>query len=141
MLHVGHGRALSACLRAAATAENVRLQCRLLPPTHPGESPATKSSLPRSPDFLVRLLTLTALFSAAAVYEAAHLSSLASSEVWVHLRTGIWILQNHAIPHTGLFSQYSNLPWNDSSWGFDVLLGAAYHLFGLRAIPFVLMVL
>jgi hypothetical protein len=70
----------------------------------------------------VRILALIVLFSASAIYESTHLSALAGSEVWVHLRTGIWILQNHAIPRTGLFSQYSNLAWNDSSWGFDLLL-------------------
>ncbi len=90
---------------------------------------------------LVRLLVLTALFSAAAVYEGVRLFALTTPEVWVHLRTGLWILQNHSIPHAGLFSQYSNLPWNDASWAFDVLLGVTYRLFGLRAIPILLMVL
>jgi hypothetical protein len=89
----------------------------------------------------LRLLALVVLFSTAAVYESTDLSSLAGSEVWVHLRTGIWILENHAIPRTGLFSQYSNLVWNDSSWGFDLLLGAVYNVFGLRAIPILLMLL
>ena len=73
--------------------------------------------------------------------KAVNLSAVTTPEVWVHLRTGLWILQNHSVPHSGLFSQYSNLPWNDSTWAFDVILGAAYHLFGLRAIPILLMVL
>jgi hypothetical protein len=89
----------------------------------------------------LRLLALVVLFSTAAVYESTDPSSLAGSEVWVHLRTGIWILENHAIPRTGLFSQYSNLVWNDSSWGFDLLLGAFYKGFALRAIPILLMLL
>jgi hypothetical protein len=86
-------------------------------------------------------VALVVLFSAAAVYESTRLNALTGSEVWVHLRTGIWILENHAIPHTGLFSQYSNLAWNDSSWGFDLLLGAAYKFLGLRTIPTLLMLL
>lgn len=130
-----------ACLRAAETEEGVRLQCRVLPPTHPEESLAAERSFLRSASFLVRLLVLTALFSTAAVYECAHLTALTSSEVWVHLRTGVWILLNHSVPRSGLFSRYSNLPWNDSNWGFDVLLGLAYRLLGLRAIPISLMVL
>jgi hypothetical protein len=89
----------------------------------------------------LRLLALVVLFSAAAVYESTHLSALTGSEVWVHLRTGIWMLENHAIPRTGLFSQYSNLAWNDSSWGFDLLLAAAHKHLGLRAIPILLMLL
>lgn len=88
----------------------------------------------------MRLLALTALFSAAAVCEGVHLSAVTTPEVWVHLRTGLWILQNHSVPHTGLFSQYSNLAWNDSTWAFDAMLGAAYRLLGLRAIPILLMV-
>ena len=89
----------------------------------------------------LRFLALVLLFSAAALYESRHLSALSASEVWVHLRTGSWILQNRAIPHTGLFSQYSNLAWNDSSWFFDLLLGVAYKLLGLHAIPILLMLL
>ena len=90
---------------------------------------------------MVRILALTVLFGAAAVYEAIHVSAILASGVWVHLQTGLWILQNHAFPHTGLFSQYSNLPWHDASWSFDVLLGLMYRAFGLRAIPFLLMLL
>ncbi|MGP8093894.1 MAG: hypothetical protein ACLP72_11290 [Candidatus Sulfotelmatobacter sp.] len=88
---------------------------------------------------VLRLLLLVLLFSASAVYEATHVSALSTSDVWVHLRTGTWILQNHAVPRTGLFSQYPNLPWNDSSWGYEVLLAAAYRVLGLRALPILLM--
>lgn len=90
---------------------------------------------------VLRLLALVLLFSASAVYESTHLASLNGVEVWVHLRTGIWMIENHAIPHTGLSSQYSNLPWDDSTWGFDLLLGVAYRIFGLRALPLLLMTL
>jgi len=96
---------------------------------------------PFSMQSLIRIVVLVVLFSAAAVYEAVHLSALTAPEVWIHLRTGSWILENHAVPHTGLFSQSSNLSWRDSSWGFDLLLVLAYKLLGLRAIPIVLMVL
>jgi len=89
----------------------------------------------------VRIFALTALFASAAVYEAIHLSAILAIGVWVHLRTGLWILQNHAFPHTGLFSQYSSLSWNDASWSFDLLLGLGYRAFGLRAIILLLMLL
>ncbi len=88
-----------------------------------------------------RGLALTILFSAAAVYEAVHVSALLAPGIWEHLRTGLWMLQNHMIPRTGLFSQYPNLPWTDSSWAFDLLLAAAYRLVGLRALPILLMLL
>ena len=90
---------------------------------------------------VTRILALTALFSAAAVYEASHLLALFNSDVWLHLRTGVWILDHRLVPHTGLFSQYSHLSWNDASWAFDAILGALYKLRGLRAIPAALMML
>jgi hypothetical protein len=88
---------------------------------------------------VLRVLMLVLLFAGAAVYESVHLSSLTSSEVWVHLRTGTWMLENHAVPRSGVFSQYPNLPWTDATWGFDLLLGIAYRIFGLRGIPLLLM--
>ena len=87
------------------------------------------------------MLALVLLFSTAGLYESVHTSSLQASEVWAHLRTGTWMLEHHAIPRSGLFSQEPGLPWNDSSWLFDLLIGAVYRLFGLRAIPLLLIVL
>ena len=87
----------------------------------------------------LRVLMLVLLFWAAATYESVRLSGLTSSDVWVHLRTGTWMLENHALPRSGIFSQYPNLPWTDVTWGFDVLLGIAYRIFGLRAVPLLLM--
>jgi hypothetical protein len=89
----------------------------------------------------VRVLALAVTFTAAAAYEALHLSALTDNDIWWHLRTGLWILQNHAIPHNGLFSQSAALPWIDSSWGFDVLVAACYRLFGLAGLPILLMLL
>lgn len=87
----------------------------------------------------VQAAVLLLLFTTAAWIEAAHITALADPDVWWRLSTGNWIWQNHAVPHYGLFSQYSNLPWTDSSWLFDVLLAAAYKLMGLRALPVLLM--
>jgi len=81
---------------------------------------------------------MTALFVAAGILEARSVSSLAakgSSDVWWHLRTGLWILQNHTLPHAGLFSQMAERPWRAVSWIYDVKLAVFYRLLGLRAIP------
>lgn len=86
-----------------------------------------------------RIAALSAVFGISAAYEARHLSALKSVEVWSHLQTGLWILQNHSIPRTGLFSQYSTLPWIDSSWLYDLILASVYKAVGLRAIPLALM--
>ncbi len=84
---------------------------------------------------LLRVPVLLLLFSWAGIYEAYHLTALKDYDIWWHLRTGIWILHNHAVPHTALFTQYSRQPWIAYSWGFDVLTAFFYKLFGLRGIP------
>jgi hypothetical protein len=89
---------------------------------------------------VVRVVALALLLTASATYEAKHLTALFDTNVWLHLRTGTWILETHSVPQSGLFSQSSNLPWMDSSWGSDVVLAVCYRFFGLRAIPLLLMI-
>jgi hypothetical protein len=84
-------------------------------------------------------ILLIALFTVAGVFEAVRLTALKGTDIWLHLRTGTWILQNLSVPHNGLFSQYSDSRWIDHGWGFDVLTAAAYKLMGLRALPLLLM--
>jgi hypothetical protein len=78
------------------------------------------------------------VFSASSVHEAFHVSAVTGTEVWIHLRTGLWIVENKAAPHTGLFSQYSDSPWIAHSWAFDLIIAVVYKLVGLRAIPILL---
>jgi len=83
------------------------------------------------------------LFATAGVVETRRLSSLpalANSDIWWHLRTGIWMLENHGVPHSGLFSQSTDLPWSAPSWGYDVLLALGFRLLALRSIPVLLIV-
>jgi len=87
----------------------------------------------------LQLTVLVVLLSLAPVVESIRLSALSSVDVWWHLRTGLWILQHHGFPRTGLFSQYSSLPWHASSWAYDVTLAAAYKVLGLGAIVILLM--
>jgi hypothetical protein len=89
----------------------------------------------------LRTAVLLGLFTFAALYQAAHLSALADPDIWWHLSTGTWMLQNHAIPHNGLFSQSASLAWVDSSWGFDLLVATASRVLGLRGLPVLMMVL
>ena len=86
-----------------------------------------------------RLLVLVLLLTTSAVWEARHISAFSSDEIWRHLRTGAWILQNHAVPRTGLFSQLATSRWVDFSWLYDALCGAVYALLGLKAVPLLLM--
>jgi hypothetical protein len=86
----------------------------------------------------VQLTLLVLLFASGAVAESMRLNSV-GADVWMHLRTGLWILQEHSIPRTGLFSQSPELPWTDLHWMYEAFLASAYKFLGLRAIPFVSM--
>ena len=86
-----------------------------------------------------RLVILVLLLTTSALWEAQQIWAFSSDAIWCHLRTGRWILQNHAIPRTGLFSQLSNSRWIDFSWLYDAFCGAVYALLGLRAVPLLLM--
>lgn len=88
----------------------------------------------------VRVIALATTFTAFAVYQSRRLLALTNNDIWWHLRTGLWILENHAIPRSGLFSQ-STLPWIDASWGFDALAALFYHVGGLAGLPILLMCL
>lgn len=91
---------------------------------------------------LPQTLIMVLLFATAAVFEAKNpssLTSLANSDIWLHLRTGIWILQNHVVPHSALFSQSPESPWAAASWGYDLKVAFAFRVLGLRSIPLLLM--
>ncbi len=90
----------------------------------------------------LRIAVMALLFSSAAMLEAFRLSSLSAltnGDLWWHLSCGLWALQHHALPHSGLFSQSATQPWVASSWAYDLLLALGYKLVGLRAIPGLLM--
>jgi hypothetical protein len=82
-----------------------------------------------------QLLTLLVLFAVAGFHESirqASLNSITNGDFWWHLRTGMGILANHAVPHSGLYSQSASLPWMASSWLYDVLVAVGFKLLDLR---------
>ena len=83
----------------------------------------------------LRVVVLAATFTAFAAYEMRQLLALANNDIWWHLRTGLWILENHTVPADGIFSQSAARPWVDASWGFDVLAALFYRLGGLAGLP------
>lgn len=87
----------------------------------------------------VHIFVLLLLLTVAPVYTSFSLTPLLNGDIWWHLRSGQWILQNHAFPRTGLFSQYADRAWVDTSWGFDVKTAIAYKVLGLRAFAALLM--
>ncbi len=87
----------------------------------------------------MRLAAAVAVLSVAAVREARIVSAFSTDDIWWQLRTGAWVLQNHAVPRTGLFSQFPGLQWTAFGWPYALCLAAAYGLLGLRAVPLLLM--
>ncbi len=57
------------------------------------------------------------------------------SDTGWHIRTGEQILMTHALPSSDPYSfSRPAAPWLDWEWGSDVLMGAAHHIDGLRAV-------
>lgn len=56
-------------------------------------------------------------------------------DLWWHLRTGQWIVQHRAVPHSDLFSWTGmGRPWAAYSWLFEVLIYGLFTRFGLVGI-------
>jgi hypothetical protein len=56
-------------------------------------------------------------------------------DIWWHLRTGQWIVNNGTVPATDPFSSYGKgRPWIAYSWLFEMLVYGAYKRFGLFGI-------
>lgn len=84
---------------------------------------------------------LVIVFGAAMARPALHSTTLRIDSFWQHLSAGSWMLQHHAIPRNGILSVHSDLPWIDTSWGFDVLVAVAYRAFALTVVPILGMLL
>jgi hypothetical protein len=66
---------------------------------------------------------------------ALRAGTLAESDTFWEVRTGLFIWARHRIPATDPFSwTVAGRPWSLNSWGFDVLAGAAYRVAGLPAV-------
>jgi hypothetical protein len=73
-----------------------------------------------------------AVFVPVAVLRAG---TLAESDTFWEVRTGLFIWARHRIPTTDPFSwTVAGRSWDLNSWGFDALAGAAYRLAGLAAV-------
>jgi len=88
---------------------------------------------------LVRYGALALLFLVQPVREAMRVSAFSNTDVWLHIRSGLWMLQQHAVPRNGIFSQLPGGMWIASNWLYEAGLGAAYQFFGIRSIPIILM--
>jgi hypothetical protein len=84
---------------------------------------------------LLGVIAVSAASVLAAVWAAR---PLAHDDLFGHLRTGEWILAQHAVPHRDLFSYTRpGAPWVSHEWGFSVLVTLVDRfagLFGLRVL-------
>jgi hypothetical protein len=56
-------------------------------------------------------------------------------DVWWHLRSGEWILQHGAVPHTDPFSSFgAGRPWAAYSWLFELLIFQLFRRLGMVGI-------
>jgi len=79
---------------------------------------------------LFRGLALVILLTASTRLEPLA-SAVLDLDLWWHLRDGDSILTQHALPHSGVFTQYFDHSWVAYSWGFEVIASRFYHWFGL----------
>src|SRR5215469_4986052 len=72
-------------------------------------------------DSIAQAIVLTVLYSAPTLWLFGAFNAGADNDIWWHLATGKWILQNHALPHTDPFSAYGlGKSWAAYSWAFDL---------------------
>ncbi len=85
----------------------------------PAETPAERSWLRR-----LFPVALALVFGAFAAFD---LRTLNDGDTFSHVRTGLWILEHHAVPHTDIFSNsLQGTPWTAHEWLSEVLLATAH---------------
>src|ERR1051325_1193275 len=58
-----------------------------------------------------------------------------SVDTWQHLRTGQWIVEHRAVPHTDPFSwTFKDRPWEFPGWIVQIMLYAVYTNWGIVGI-------
>jgi hypothetical protein len=81
----------------------------------------------------VRCLALVVLSTAFTRFEPLPTAVL-DLDLWWHLRAGDTIVAQHSFPRHAVFTQHSERPWIDYSWGFEVIVSRLYHWFGLMGL-------
>jgi hypothetical protein len=82
----------------------------------------------------VQAFLLTVFYAIPAI-RCFYTAGFADLDVWWHLRTGEWILQHRAMPHTDPFSTFgAGKPWDAYSWLFELLILQLFQRMGLTGI-------
>ena len=84
---------------------------------------------------LLRVLVLAVLLTVIAAPSLAPKYSVVDNDLWLHLKTGDWIVEQQAFPHTGILSRTAaDRPWMAYSWLSEVLLSRFHGWFQLVGI-------
>ena len=79
-------------------------------------------------------LLLTVFYAIPAI-RCFYMAGFVDFDVWWHLRTGEWIMQHHALPHTEPFSSFAaGKSWSAYSWLFELLILQLFQRLGLTGI-------
>ena len=78
--------------------------------------------------------TLFIALLVALAYGTPSLRLLNDPGIGWHIRTGEWILQNHAVPHTDIFSNVTTRPWFAWEWLFDIGVAKIHAWWGLNGV-------
>jgi len=81
-------------------------------------------------DDIVHCIFFIVMFTIPIIITVKLMNEFADPDIWWHLRTGKWILENRTIPTVDPFSQH-HVPWVAYSWLFEILVYGLYELFGL----------
>jgi hypothetical protein len=100
-------------------------------------APKARPNPPQAPggsiraEQFARTALLVVLFAAPALM-CVHAACANDPDIWWHLRTGQWIQQHHAVPHSDPFSRSGIArPWAAYSWLFEVLVLGLFQRLGL----------
>jgi hypothetical protein len=95
----------------------------------------TVPASPASSEQTVRRVVLLALLYLIPSVQA--MLPVDDPDIWWHLRTGEWIVENGAVPHEDYFSAYGNQkPWIAYSWLFEVLVYLVHVKLGIAGLVY-----
>ncbi|PTQ56266.1 MAG: hypothetical protein BSOLF_0543 [Candidatus Carbobacillus altaicus] len=77
--------------------------------------------------------TLASFFMILAMYFISGHDQLEGDTLW-HIRVGEWILQNHSVPKTGIFSWTGDYAWHAHEWLWEVFAYLMYHVLGFNGV-------
>jgi len=84
---------------------------------------------------LLHVLILATLLTIIAAPTLSPRYGVVDNDLWIHLKTGDWIVEHHAFPHTGILSgTAADRPWMAYSWFAEVLLSLFHAWFQLVGI-------